>query len=410
MLATPVFYQNRLYAYAAWYIERTNANLMFPFNRLRLRGQSPRVAFHGDEHSTSTLNFSMKEITDRHPELVRIGESAQGTKTRTSSIIETAETTQINVAIPGIYSNFTIAGSELMRSFAVFRHHMGRRLSLLVAAILICGGVLAFAGAIYFIWPLQELTAATTEIFMGNFKIRIHEDHPDEFAALGKSFNNMAESLEEGMLLKSFVTDSVRREVAGAENSALAEKTETKIATIIFAALCDFASYQKSHAAQEVFNRLQHLLQAADGATRQFGGEIDKMIEDKVMIVFEHPQNESDDIPQRAIKAATFICRQIMAETGMIVAAGINTGVTVAGIMGAEQARLSRTVVGDPVNLAARLAYEAVKTGGGIVISGQIVDAVPEGCIVEKLPINRVKGKTQSIEAFKVLQQEKTNG
>ncbi len=409
MLATPISFQNQPYAYAAWYIERTNANFLLPRDRLTLAANSPRIALHGDEHSVSSIKFSIKEIADRHPELARVADAAHVTRTRSASMVETEETTQINMALPAMYSNFTLAGSEIMRSFAVFRSFMGRRVSLLVAATIAFGSLLAFAGALYFVWPLRELTAATTEVFMGNFSIRIHEDHPDEFAALGRSFNNMAEGLEEGMLLKSFVTDSVRREVAEAKDSSLAEKAETTVSSIVFAALCGFSEYQKNHGAQEVFSRLQLLLQAADQATREFGGEIDKMIEDKVMIIFEHRGHNIAAIPEKAIRTAAFISEQVFKETGMVVAAGVNTGITVAGIMGAEKARLSRTVVGDPVNLAARLAYEALKIDGGIVISGQLVSAVPEGFLAEKLPINKVKGKTQTIEAFRVLRQEKKN-
>ncbi|MEW6713169.1 MAG: adenylate/guanylate cyclase domain-containing protein, partial [Candidatus Riflebacteria bacterium] len=79
---------------------------------------------------------------------------------------------------------------------------------------------------------------------------------------------------------------------------------------------------------------------------------------------------------------------------------GINTGLTVAGIMGAAKARLSRTVIGDPVNLAARLAAEAEKAGLKIVVSQTLANSLGDEFITEELPITSVKGKTQSIKAF----------
>ncbi len=409
VLTNAISYRNQPYAYTAWYAERDNVNLLLPMGSLSIASVSPRIAIFGDEHSISSAKFGIKEISDHHPELTRIAESSHVTRTRAASIIETPETTRINMALPALHSNFTMAGSEIMRSFAVFRDYMEKRISLLVALIFVVGTLMAFAGAIYFVWPLRELTAATREVFMGNFSIRIHEDHPDEFAALGRSFNNMANGLEEGVLLKSFVTDSVRREVAEADDSSLAEKAELMPSTILFAAICGFDEYQKSHGAQEVFGLLQNLLQAADEATQRFGGEIDKMIEDKVMIVFEHRGENAYSCPERAIRTAAHICESVMKTTAMVVAAGVNRGNTIAGIMGAEKARLSRTVVGDPVNLAARLAYEAIKIQGGIVISGQMLDALPEGYSAEKLPISTVKGKTQAIEAYKITSQEKFN-
>jgi class 3 adenylate cyclase len=69
--------------------------------------------------------------------------------------------------------------------------------------------------------------------------------------------------------------------------------------------------------------------------------------------------------------------------------------------MGAANARLSRTVVGDPVNLAARLASLATgRTDGGIVASQQILAGLPPSFSAEKLPISKVKGKTQAVEAY----------
>lgn len=408
LIANPIDWHNRPYAYATWYVERENLTRNLPQKFLTLNRQSPRIVLHGDEHSTLSVKFQVRDIAGKHPELLRTGEAAHLTRTRASSIIETPETTTIHSAIPGIFGNFIVAGSEMMNSFEAFRKSMEERVKFFVLAMILAGGILAFAGALYFVWPLCELTAATREIFMGNFRIRIHEDHPDEFAALGKSFNNMANGLEEGELLKSFVTDSVRREIEDAENSSLAEKAETTAATVLFAAFCGFSDFQTTHTAEETFGLLQKLLQAADEATSLFGGEIDKMIEDKVMVVFEHRGENAASCPLRAIQAAAMIADRVTSATGMQVAVGINTGMTVAGIMGAEKARLSRTVVGDPVNLAARLAYEAIKLRGGIVISGQMTDYLPDGFAARKLPISSVKGKTQTIEAFEVIRQEQT--
>lgn len=406
LIASPIDWHNRPYAYAAWYVERENVTRNLPLKFLTLNRRSPRIVLHGDEHSTLSVKFQVHEIAASHPELLRTGEAAHITRTRASSIIETPETTTIHSALPGIFGNFVVAGSEVMSSFEAFRKTMEDRVKIFILAMILSGGVLAFAGALYFVWPLRELTTATREIFMGNFKIRIHEDHPDEFAALGKAFNNMANGLEEGELLKSFVTDSVRREVEDASDNSLSDKAETTAATVLFAAICGFNDFQAKHTAEETFSLLQKLLQAADEATGRFGGEIDKMIEDKVMIVFEHRGDHAVSCPLRAIQAAAMIADQVTATTGMRVAVGINTGMTVAGIMGAEKARLSRTVVGDPVNLAARLVYEAIKLKGGIVISGQMTDFLPEGFTARKLPISSVKGKTQTIEAFEILRQE----
>ncbi|HNX75412.1 MAG TPA: adenylate/guanylate cyclase domain-containing protein [Candidatus Rifleibacterium sp.] len=407
VMSVPIDYRGRPHAFAAWYIERDNASLLLDPENFYLGSLSPRIAIYGDEHAYSGVFFTAKEIAGRHPELARVAEATHLTANRNISINETPTHLSIYMGLPAMYSNFTIAGSEMMQSFTAFRDQMKKHVIFLVATVLLIGSLLAFAGALYFVWPLRELTTATRQISEGNFKVRIHEDHPDEFAALGRSFNNMANSLEEGSLLKNFVTDSVRKEVAGGSGTDLSDKAELTNASIVFAALCGFAELQKTHTAQQVFDLLQMLLRAADQATVQFGGEIDKMIEDKVMIVFEHRGPDAAACPGNAIRTAAAIVESVEAATGIRVAIGVNTGVTVSGIMGAEMVRLSKTVVGDPVNLSARLAYEALKMRGGIIISGHLLKDVPDGFFAEKLPISSVKGKTQTIEAYLVSRQEK---
>lgn len=403
VIAAPISYRNKTYAYAAWHIDKESASLVFPISRITIASESPRIAIFGDEHTIASLKFSPDEVKAAHPELRRVAEAAHLTRSKVSSRIEYADSTLITEAMPANHTYFTVGGSERMKSYQQFRNEIERQVAMFLGAMVFSGAMLAFAGAIYFIWPLRELTNATSEIVRGNFATRIHEDHPDEFAQIGKAFNQMAGGLEEGQVLKSFVSDSVKKEVADSEHGLLAEKAETRVATVIFAAICGFSGYQKNHNAHEVFALLQMLLQAADQATQRFGGEIDKMIEDKIMIVLEHGARAERGVAEKAVQIAAQISDRISAQTGMKVGAGINTGLTVAGIMGAEKARLSRTVVGDPVNLAARLAYEAIKMNGGLVISGELLADLPPDYMAEKLPISTVKGKTQTIEAYRLI-------
>ena len=86
---------------------------------------------------------------------------------------------------------------------------------------------------------------------------------------------------------------------------------------------------------------------------------------------------------------------------GQQTAVGINSGEVVSGTLGAANVRLARTVVGDTVNLAARLASVAAGlTEGGIVVAGATVEMAGNVFSFEKLAINRVKGKTHAVEAF----------
>ncbi|OGK13567.1 MAG: hypothetical protein A2W80_04855 [Candidatus Riflebacteria bacterium GWC2_50_8] len=397
-VANPVSFRGKPFAYTVWNV--TDNRHSIAAHLLTLDPLAPRLAFEGTEHKVACYHFDREQVVASQPELFRIGLLAHLSRTRINSRIEQQQNTIISEAFPSNYSHFTITGSEILKSYQLFCRELAARNILNLSAILLTGLILAFAGALYFTAPLRELTRAAYGIAGGDFSCRITRNHPDEFAAIGNAFNRMATGLDEGQRLKSFVSDSVRREVASADESEISERACTRQATIIFSAICGFAEFQKTHKAGEVFELLQQHLQAADLAVREFGGEIDKMIEDKIMIVFEHDE-PSPEISGLAINFADSISALMKKNTGKAVGIGVNTGTTVAGVMGAVNARLSRTVVGDPVNLAARLASLATqRPEGGIVASQQILAGLPESFKADKLPINKVKGKTQAVEAY----------
>ncbi|PKL47111.1 MAG: hypothetical protein CVV42_14100 [Candidatus Riflebacteria bacterium HGW-Riflebacteria-2] len=401
LFGMPIRFGDRYHAYITWHMDEKNAAHDFPVQFLDLKSRSPRLAIWGNERSTDTLKHTLEETEARRPHLLNLAKNAHFNRAQTASVEKSDETIVIGQAFPCNYSFYTVAGSETIASFAAYRKDLENRALLFLAALALVSISLAMAGARYFTSPLHELTDATNQITAGNYQVEIDENHPDEFAEIGAAFNRIAAGLREGSLLRGFVSESVRREVvAGQEIDALAEKSELRNATIVFAGVCDFANFQNSHDEHQIFELLQSLLQAADEATRMFGGEIDKMIEDKIMIVFEH-HGEDRKHQTNAIKTSLYISELVFARTGHRVAAGVNTGIVVAGIMGAAEARLSRTVVGDPVNLSARLASVAGKQPeGGVIISGALVEAVPDGHTCEKLPISSVKGKTQAVEAW----------
>lgn len=400
VFAGPISYRNKPFGYGAWHIGVHTSKSYFPTNRLSEDSQSPRLAFTGNERIVYSLRSNLSALQSKFSDLCRISFLAHVSRSMINSQIEEEEKTTISVAMPANHSDYTLAGSEVLKSYKLFRQELIALSLKYLIALISMGMLLAFAGAVYFTAPLKELTDATKQIGNGYFSVRISQNHPDEFAFTGEAFNLMAKGLEEGQRLKNFVSDSVLREVEGSGGAELVDSAQSKNATIIFSAICGFAEYQKNNPADQVFALLQKHLNAAAEATTAWGGEIDKMIEDKIMIVFEH-DNENQQYADIAIQAADLIRHSFTSATEFKLGIGINTGLTVAGVMGAAEARLSRTVVGDPVNLAARLASLAVKQSeGGIIVSGQMKELMTTGFSATKLPVSSVKGKTQSVQAY----------
>jgi len=92
------------------------------------------------------------------------------------------------------------------------------------------------------------------------------------------------------------------------------------------------------------------------------GGVVDKFVGDEIMVLFGVPVPGDDDVGQalRCARAMVARCRDMNAERDppIEIGIGIAHGEMVAGCMGSED-RLNYTVLGDRVNLAARLCSQA---------------------------------------------------
>jgi class 3 adenylate cyclase len=76
----------------------------------------------------------------------------------------------------------------------------------------------------------------------------------------------------------------------------------------------------------------------------------------------------------------------------------VNSGEVVVGLVGGDRGHRKHGVVGDTVNLAARLEGQAL--AGGVVIGAGTYAALPDGVEVERLPELQIKGKAAPVEAY----------
>jgi adenylate cyclase len=129
------------------------------------------------------------------------------------------------------------------------------------------------------------------------------------------------------------------------------------------------------------------------------GGDIDRLIGDALMATFNR-RGDQPDHPEQAARAAL----AIQEATGAIAAehpnwprfrVGVNTGEALVGVLGTGGGR-THTVVGDTVNVAARLESQAPV--GGVALGPATADRL-EGARTERLGAVHVKGKDEPIEA-----------
>ncbi len=334
--------------------------------------------------------------------MLQLAKDSHLSKVRLEKHIHTATESYVFIAQPARYSDYILGGRRLSRTLESFRKEITDKIIRATLLLTLLMMLLAFLASTYFLIPVNQLILATNQIIIGNYDTIVPENHPDEFSDIADTFNLMTGKLKEGKLLKTFVAASLESQLdkQGVATGKAARREEV---AIIFSSIINFKKSLSEAPPEQVYKALKHHLEAATEVSENFAGEIDKMIEDKVMMVFTNqPGGESNS--ERAIQAAKQLSKGFFELTGHRLAIGINSGTVICGIMGAETVRLAKTVVGDPVNLAARLAGVAeTMPNGGLVASQQTLQQANSGHKFEKLDIATVKGKTQKVEIFKLV-------
>ncbi|MBI2205845.1 MAG: adenylate/guanylate cyclase domain-containing protein [Candidatus Rokubacteria bacterium] len=197
-----------------------------------------------------------------------------------------------------------------------------------------------------------------------------------------------------------------------ADPGALQFGGELRDLSVLFADIRGFTTYTESHDPHDVVARLREHLTAMTNIIIEERGTLDKYIGDAVMAVFGAPI----PLPDHAVRACRAALRMIeeterqakrWEEAGtepFFIGVGVNSGPMVVGNLGSEQL-FSYTVVGDEVNLGARL--EALtrekKPARWILISESTYEAARDAIDARPLGEVMVKGKTRAVTIYELL-------
>ncbi|HZI96852.1 MAG TPA: adenylate/guanylate cyclase domain-containing protein [Actinomycetales bacterium] len=178
----------------------------------------------------------------------------------------------------------------------------------------------------------------------------------------------------------------------------------TRDMSILFADLQGFTSFSERHEATDVTAMLNAYFEVAiPPIVQRYGGDIDRIIGDAVMVTFNR-RGDQEDHPRRAAAAAL----ALQAQTGRVAdehpgwprfRVGVNSGEVSVSLLGAQGGR-THTVIGDVVNVASRLEGQA--PAGGVAI-GEATAARLPGARTESLGALPLKGKAEPLEAFRLL-------
>jgi adenylate cyclase len=176
-----------------------------------------------------------------------------------------------------------------------------------------------------------------------------------------------------------------------------------KEVSVLFADLEGFTSYTERHDPGEVAAMLNTYFGRIVPMIRErHAGDVHQLIGDAVMAVFNKDGGQPDHA-LHAVRAALDLQREaegVAREEWPRFRVGVNSGRVAAGVVGAGGGHRKHGVVGDTVNLAARLEGEA--HAGEVVVGAETYGALPDGTVAERLPQLTVKGKQAPVEAYVV--------
>ena len=217
--------------------------------------------------------------------------------------------------------------------------------------------------------PLTHLREAFAKVGQGNLDQSVEIDDASEVGLLQAGFNRMADGLRERERIRDLFGRQVGRDVA---REALRGGTrlggEEREIGAVFVDLTGSTSMALAMPPVEVVRLLNKFFRVVIDVVESEGGFVNKFEGDAALCVFGAPAR-SDDPAGQALCAARRLAERLEREVPEIgFGIGVSAGRAVAGNVGSEQ-RFEYTVIGDPVNEAARLSDLAKERGAKVLAS-----------------------------------------
>jgi adenylate cyclase len=289
-----------------------------------------------------------------------------------------------------------------------FLNHIQLEVAVLAVIFMGVGIWLTFLVSSNLTRPLREIIHVLQGVRKGNFDGLVRVTTNDEIGYTGDVINEMTKGLKEREFLKEtfgkYVTKEVRDEILSGRVPLDGELREV---TVLFSDLRDFTPLVERLPPKEVVKILNLYFQEMEEAIRGHGGLVLQYIGDEIEAVFGAPVR-LEDHPGMAVEAAREMKRRLRTLNGALVeqgypplshGIGIHTGEVVAANIGSPD-RLSYTLVGDTVNLASRLQNLNKEMGTEVILSNTTKAKLTASLALKLLPLQRVKGKSQSVEVY----------
>ena len=259
----------------------------------------------------------------------------------------------------------------------------------------------AAGGAVTVMTDITELKRAEEELVAS-------KQRTEEANKLVTEKNQMLESLS--TKLSKYLSPQLYNSIfSGAQNVEIESKR--KKLTVFFSDIAGFTETTDNLESEELTNLLNHYLTEMSQIALEYGATIDKYIGDAMLLFFGDPETRGGKEDAKACVMMAITMQRRMRELEQEwrdrgldrpfrVRIGISTGFCTVGNFGSRD-RMDYTIIGNQVNLAARL--ESAAEAGSILLAHETNSLVQDIVMTEEQPPMTVKGFFKPINNYKVL-------
>jgi adenylate cyclase len=289
--------------------------------------------------------------------------------------------------VPGVKSRLLIAwavgtGIPLVGVLLMGLDRHGRQLSIGGLVFLACAGVVSGTLAILFAAksiadPIESVRSAMGAVEDERLDVKVPVYDGSQIGQLQAGYNAMVEGLRERRRLHDLFGRQVGVDVARqALERGVHLGGETVQAAVLFVDIIGSTELAATRPATEVVTTLNAFFSVVVEVVDRCGGFVNKFEGDAALCIFGAPVPR-DDCAERALQAARLLRDRLRDVRGLSAAIGVSAGQVVAGNVGTRE-RFEYTVIGDPVNEAARLTELAKQRSEHLLISASLLDGVPD--------------------------------
>lgn len=251
---------------------------------------------------------------------------------------------------------------------------------------------------------LQMLSNGARAVGNGNLNVQIAVTTKDELGLLAAEFNNMIQQLREKWHMQKFMSkltvDMIKDTVRTHSKDS---KAINRTVAVLFSDARNFSSIAEKLDPEDIVKLINIYFDLQTRIIERNHGILDKFMGDQIMAIFQG-RNMADSVLRTAveIQRQVRLLNQARSAAGKVIleiGIGINNGSAVMGHMGSTS-RMDYTVLGDVVNVAARLCSSA--KAGQIITSLELARKVNSSYPTSRLKSVSVKGRSQPIEVCEV--------